>query len=208
MAFVLLTLAAHSGAGTDYSTAMGLDGTDDPVRRVRRHNRCGWKYDAGMGAPSQNWAVYERLTLLLWRGSFSGTRDDRSTRADDRGITWAYWALAMILVPLAFFVLRLPSPTIQRVEDASASRQVNYLLVTLLALFFFLNVGAEVSFGGWIYTYSVRLGIGRRNTGRLSDFVILGHIHCRDGCWAFRLRRESVRAGFCWAICWASSWDC
>jgi MFS transporter, FHS family, Na+ dependent glucose transporter 1 len=75
------------------------------------------------------------------------------------GITWAYWALAMILVPLAFFVLRLPSPTIQRVEDASASRQVNYLLVTLLALFFFLNVGAEVSFGGWIYTYSVRLGL-------------------------------------------------
>jgi MFS transporter, FHS family, Na+ dependent glucose transporter 1 len=75
------------------------------------------------------------------------------------GITWAYWALAMILVPLAFFVLRLPSPTIQRVEDASAARQVNYLLVTLLALFFFLNVGAEVSFGGWIYTYSVRLGL-------------------------------------------------
>jgi MFS transporter, FHS family, Na+ dependent glucose transporter 1 len=75
------------------------------------------------------------------------------------GITWAYWALAMILVPLAFFVLRLPSPTIQRVEDASASRQVNYLLVTLLALFFFLNVGAEVSFGGWIYTYSVKLGL-------------------------------------------------
>jgi MFS transporter, FHS family, Na+ dependent glucose transporter 1 len=75
------------------------------------------------------------------------------------GITWAYWALAIILVPLAFIVLRLPSPTIQRVEDASASRQVNYLLVTLLALFFFLNVGAEVSFGGWIYTYSVRLGL-------------------------------------------------
>jgi MFS transporter, FHS family, Na+ dependent glucose transporter 1 len=75
------------------------------------------------------------------------------------GITGAYWVLAIILIPIAIYVLRLPSPTIQRVEDATPARQVNYLLVTLLALFFFLNVGAEVSFGGWIYTYSLRLGL-------------------------------------------------
>jgi MFS transporter, FHS family, Na+ dependent glucose transporter 1 len=75
------------------------------------------------------------------------------------GITWAYWALAIILIPIAFIVLRLPSPTIQHIQESSPSRQVNYVLVTLLALFFFLNVGAEVSFGGWIYTYTVQLGL-------------------------------------------------
>jgi MFS transporter, FHS family, Na+ dependent glucose transporter 1 len=75
------------------------------------------------------------------------------------GITWSYWMLALILVPIALVVLRLPSPSIQRVEDAAPSRQVNYLLVTLLALFFFLNVGAEVAFGGWIYTYTVTLNL-------------------------------------------------
>jgi len=75
------------------------------------------------------------------------------------GISWPYWTLALIILPIALFVLRLPSPTIQRVEDAAPSRQVNYLLVALLALFFFLNVGAEISFGGWIYTYSLHLGL-------------------------------------------------
>lgn len=73
------------------------------------------------------------------------------------GIGWAYWLLGILLIPIALFVLQLPSPVIQRVEDAAPSRQVNYLLVTLLAAFFFLSVGAEVGFGGWIYTYAYRL---------------------------------------------------
>jgi MFS transporter, FHS family, Na+ dependent glucose transporter 1 len=76
------------------------------------------------------------------------------------GISWPYWTLAVILIPIAIFVWRLPSPTIQRVEDAVASKQINYLLVILLGLFFFLNVGAEMSFGGWIYTYTIRLNLG------------------------------------------------
>jgi MFS transporter, FHS family, Na+ dependent glucose transporter 1 len=90
------------------------------------------------------------------------------------GISWPYWTLAMILVPIAFFVMKLPSPSIQRVEDAAPSRQVNYLLVTLLGLFFFLNVGAEMSFGGWIYTYTIRLGLGDETQAALLTSLFWG----------------------------------
>ena len=33
------------------------------------------------------------------------------------------------------------------------------MLVTLIALFFFLYVGAEVSAGGWIYSFALKSGI-------------------------------------------------
>jgi len=77
------------------------------------------------------------------------------------GITWGYWTLALLMVPVALYVLRLPSPAGQTVaEDGTASPvYVNRLLVVLIALFFFLYVGAEVSFGGWIFTYTVTLGL-------------------------------------------------
>jgi fucose permease len=36
---------------------------------------------------------------------------------------------------------------------------VNYLFVGLMMLFFFLFVGVEVSYSGWIYTYAVETGL-------------------------------------------------
>jgi FHS family Na+ dependent glucose MFS transporter 1 len=70
-------------------------------------------------------------------------------------IIWAYWALALLTLPAFVWLLRLPSPSIQRSSQNGQNRQVNNRLVALLALFFFLHVGAEVSFGGWIFTYAV-----------------------------------------------------
>jgi FHS family Na+ dependent glucose MFS transporter 1 len=43
------------------------------------------------------------------------------------------------------------------VSKEGTSAQVNPLLVGLIALFFFLYVGAEVSFGGWIFTFTTAL---------------------------------------------------
>jgi FHS family Na+ dependent glucose MFS transporter 1 len=43
-------------------------------------------------------------------------------------------------------------------KDTSTGR-ANPWLVILIALFFFLCVGAESSFGGWIYTYAVASGL-------------------------------------------------
>lgn len=71
-------------------------------------------------------------------------------------ITYAYWLLALIMLPAAVWILpqRSPRPAVKTAVTREAPP--NYLLVSLITLFFFLYVGAETSFGGWIYTYAVR----------------------------------------------------
>jgi FHS family Na+ dependent glucose MFS transporter 1 len=70
-----------------------------------------------------------------------------------------YWILAAALLPVAGWVLRLPSPAARPKAEGDSPRQSNPRLVALIALFLFLYVGAEVSFGGWIYTYTLALGL-------------------------------------------------
>jgi fucose permease len=77
-------------------------------------------------------------------------------------IAWAYWALALLILPAAIWLLRWPSPMAQRASQDDAAGdlpQTNPLLVALIALFFFLYVGAEVGFGGWVFTYAVTLDL-------------------------------------------------
>ena len=59
-------------------------------------------------------------------------------------------------------MLRLPSPA-HPANDAhgqDARPQTNMLLVVLIAIFFFLYVGMEIGFGGWIASYAVSVGFG------------------------------------------------
>jgi FHS family Na+ dependent glucose MFS transporter 1 len=72
----------------------------------------------------------------------------------------AYWVLALIILPVAVVLLRLSSPTApNHAETTVDSRQVSRRLAFLVAFFFLLYVGAEVSFGGWIYSYAVALDL-------------------------------------------------
>ncbi len=72
-------------------------------------------------------------------------------------IRWAYWMLALLIIPVVFWLLRQPSPNPQTEEKDGEGKEVNSLLVLLVSLFLFLYVGAEVSFGGWIFTYATRM---------------------------------------------------
>ncbi len=74
-------------------------------------------------------------------------------------ITWAYWLLALLIAPVAVYVLLLPSPRSEAADHDGRVGPVNYLWLTLLALFFFFFVGAEISFGGWIYSYGLATGL-------------------------------------------------
>jgi FHS family Na+ dependent glucose MFS transporter 1 len=75
------------------------------------------------------------------------------------GIAWAYWILAVVMLPVAAWFVTVPSPPIPAHPEAVSLKRKISPLVMLVAAFFFLYVGAEISFGGWIYTYAVRLDL-------------------------------------------------
>jgi MFS transporter, FHS family, Na+ dependent glucose transporter 1 len=69
----------------------------------------------------------------------------------------AYWTLAVLLLPAAVWLFPLPSPPAPRTATAdSPGQRVDPSLILIVA-FFFLYAGAEVGFGGWIYSYAVAL---------------------------------------------------
>jgi len=76
-------------------------------------------------------------------------------------ITWAYWILAFLMLPGAIWMLSQSSPPAQQAasEEGAGGRSTR-LLIALIGAFFFTFVGAEMAFGGWIYTYTLTLGLG------------------------------------------------
>jgi FHS family Na+ dependent glucose MFS transporter 1 len=76
-----------------------------------------------------------------------------------------YWTLAGIAVPIAVFVLlqrRNPEHPHQQAQQAGSDRKdiARYLpLIASAMLFLFFYVGAEVTFGNWVYTYALTLNL-------------------------------------------------
>lgn len=86
------------------------------------------------------------------------------------GIQTAFWLMSLLALPLAVYVLRLPSPAAPGHSREEVTRPVNWLMVGLISLLFFLYVGAETGFGGWIFTYAQKLNLGSlRSAGFLTS---------------------------------------
>ena len=75
-------------------------------------------------------------------------------------INWAYRLLALAMLPVAFFLWRLPSPQATSNQAEETSNGVNYPLVALISGFLLLYVGVEAGFSGWIYTYATAFQVG------------------------------------------------
>jgi MFS transporter, FHS family, Na+ dependent glucose transporter 1 len=75
-------------------------------------------------------------------------------------IVWAYWSLALLMLPVAYWLSRLPSPGPIVATEQEPNRPAVPLLIGLISLFAFLYVGAEVAFGGWVFTYATALQLG------------------------------------------------
>lgn len=87
---------------------------------------------------------------------------------ENGAIDRAYWTLALLQLPAALCLLRLPSPSGHTASGAASSERLNGRLVALIVLFFFLYTGAEVAFGGWIYSYAIGL--------RLSSHAVAAYL--------------------------------
>lgn len=71
----------------------------------------------------------------------------------------AYWILALLLLPVILRLVPLasPAPLVSRADAPAARPPV--MLLGLFVLLFFLIAGAEQSFSGWIFSYTVKSGL-------------------------------------------------
>ena len=84
------------------------------------------------------------------------------------GIKAGYVLYGIVFIPLILFVLQGSSPQPPREEaphQASFSSGTNRRTLILIAFFFFLYVGVEVGFGGWIAAYGLKSGLTTAVTG-------------------------------------------
>ena len=86
--------------------------------------------------------------------------------------TRSFWLFAALMIPVALWLWRLPSPDAPTETTAPAAgtviiRRYAYFL-GLMGLLFFMHVGGELAFGGWIYKYAEEVGVG----GQATSFVL------------------------------------
>jgi FHS family Na+ dependent glucose MFS transporter 1 len=74
-------------------------------------------------------------------------------------IAWSFWALAALILPAAVWVALLPGPPAHVAGGDGRVARAYLGVVLLMALLLFLYVGAEVSLGGWIFTYTLEMGL-------------------------------------------------
>lgn len=73
------------------------------------------------------------------------------------GITWAYWAVAMIPIPFAVILFRIPTPELpgqnapSRESNMHRAPTVGFILAASLYLFY---VGGQISLVSWFFVYS------------------------------------------------------
>ncbi len=74
-------------------------------------------------------------------------------------IHWVYWLFAIIDLPIALWILALPSPGARPPAPAAGESKVRAspVILALLVAFFFLYVGQEAGYGNWIYSYALAL---------------------------------------------------
>jgi FHS family Na+ dependent glucose MFS transporter 1 len=79
------------------------------------------------------------------------------------GVTWAYWLLALVILPVSPLLGLQPSPTAVSSTTGQPTDkptgQTNLPLLLLIMAFLFLYVGMEIGFGGWVFTYATTLGL-------------------------------------------------
>jgi MFS transporter, FHS family, Na+ dependent glucose transporter 1 len=80
------------------------------------------------------------------------------------GFRWAYWGVAGFAALSGLWVLTTsgspdPAEHAGKATQARNGGRVHYAPITAAALFLFAYVGAELSFGSWVFTYAVTLGV-------------------------------------------------
>ncbi len=84
-------------------------------------------------------------------------------------IKLGYILIALMIIPVLIWITRQPSPSAQdqneeAIEKGSQNLRQNVILIVFTATILFFYVGAELGFGGWIYTYALELNLADATT--------------------------------------------
>ena len=172
LALLTLTIPAM-GSLASLVIVFGLIGIPLGVMDVGGNTLLVWLYRDEV-APYMN-----ALHLSFGVGAFIGPLVfDRFAVATGNAAT-TFWLLAAFMVPVAVWLARVPSPDsppAAHVDVGGRSILRRYAwLVGLIAAFFFMHMGAELAFGGWIYTYA-DAATGSATTARLVNSAFWGGI--------------------------------
>lgn len=136
------------------TAVMFLAGLVEPGIDVGSNTLLVWRFGEKVG-PYMN-----SLHFFFGVGAFlSPIIIAQTMLVSDGGIQLAYWVLALLMLPAGLAFVRFPSLPIRQRDTAVHGGRANWFLVVLVAAFLFLYVGAEVAYGGWIYTYAITLDL-------------------------------------------------
>jgi len=91
------------------------------------------------------------------------------------GLTWPYWTLAILTLPGLIGLIGLSSPENPEKEDNKNHPQsINFNLVIPMILLFFMYVGLENGFGGWIFSYATEVKIASETNAAYLNSVFWG----------------------------------
>jgi MFS transporter, FHS family, Na+ dependent glucose transporter 1 len=79
--------------------------------------------------------------------------------ANTSDIYWAYWSLGLLMLLPAMWLARLRSPQPIVETETAPTKPALPVLIGLIALFGFLYVGAEGSYGGFVSKYTFDMGL-------------------------------------------------
>jgi len=88
-----------------------------------------------------------------------------------------YWLYAGLMIPVAVWVVMMPSPgsPVAAAGGTGGPGRVrsHAVMIGLIAAFFFMHIGAQTAFGGWIYSYSRDL-VGSETAARVVNSAFWG----------------------------------
>lgn len=84
--------------------------------------------------------------------------------ANNSGLAIALFLVGLLIFLPALYIVWLPSPTMPKQANSSPNSPINWPFVALIAAFFFLYTGTEISYGGWLFSYATALELADAET--------------------------------------------
>lgn len=72
-------------------------------------------------------------------------------------VFFSFWIFALAAIPIVIYISQLPGSTVTHKTIEESKGSSDWFVVGLLVALFFVYVGAEVGYGNWIYTYTIKM---------------------------------------------------